>query len=403
MKDKLKIVDGGVAAASGFLACGVTAGIKAKRPDVALLQSLHEAVTAGVFTTNKVQGSHVKLCKEHLASGTAKAVIMNAGNANACNGVKGDEDALQMAEVTAESLGIAVDDVLVCSTGTIGVPMPMEKVLKGIHSAVEELSETGGAAAAGAIMTTDTIDKQFAVELEIDNKVVRVGGMAKGAGMIEPNMATMLAFVTTDASVDSEAVKDCLTSAVEKSFNRISVDGDQSCNDTVLLMANGVAGNSPLNQDHPAWALFCSAVDRVCKELAMEIVKDGEGATKFVTVTVKGACTTDDARCAARAVANSLLVKTSWYGGDPNWGRAIDAVGYSGAEMVPQDVDISYDDVQAVKEGQASGQPLKDLEAVLAKDSFSVIIDLNIGDETDTVYTCDCSEAYVRINSEYMT
>ena len=403
MKDNFTNIDGGITAASGFLASGVSAGIKAKRPDMALLQSTQEAAVGGVFTTNKVQGSHVKLCRNHLVSGTTKAVIMNAGNANACNGDQGDEDAVKMAELTGEGLGVKTEDVLVCSTGTIGIPMPMDKIASGILATVEQLSETGGDAAAGAIMTTDTVDKQYAVELEIDGKVVKVGGMAKGAGMIEPNMATMLAFITTDALVDAESLQDCLSSAVTKSFNRISVDGDQSCNDTVLLIANGVAGNSILNEDHPEWGIFCSAVDKVSKELAMMIVKDGEGATKFVTVIVEGACTIDDAKCAARTVANSLLVKTSWYGGDPNWGRVIDAVGYSGAEMVPQYVTISYDDVLAVEKGQSAGRPIKDLEAVLAKDSFSIVIDLNIGDETDTVYTCDCSEAYVRINSEYMT
>ena len=249
-----------------------------------------------------------------------------------------------------------------------------------------------------------TLDGQVAVEFEIDDRPVRIGGMTKGSGMIEPNMATMLAFLTTDAAVDPDALQDCLGCAVEQSFNRISIDGDQSCNDTVLCMANGMAGNTILNKQHSEWPLFVRAVNEVAMRLAFKLVEDGEGATKFVTVTVEGAFSIEDARKATRAIANSLLVKTSWYGADPNWGRVIDAVGYSGAELREDLIEIMYDNVCAVTKGQgASATALKDLEAVLAKPAFCVKVDLNIGDGTDTVYTCDCSEEYVRINSEYMT
>ncbi|MFC1497657.1 bifunctional ornithine acetyltransferase/N-acetylglutamate synthase, partial [Verrucomicrobiota bacterium] len=229
-------------------------------------------------------------------------------------------------------------------------------------------------------------------------------GMAKGAGMIEPNMATMLAFLTSDAAVDPEALQNCLGQAVSQSFNKISVDGDQSTNDTVLFMANGAAGNSVLDENHPNWNSFTEAVNEAAKQLALKIVEDGEGATKFVAVTVSGAVSYDDAQKAVRAIANSMLVKTSWYGEDPNWGRVIDAVGYSGADVREDLVDINYDDVCAVKNGQtAKNTSVKDLEKVLAQKCFTVNVNLNLGEETDTVYTCDCSEEYVRINSEYMT
>jgi glutamate N-acetyltransferase / amino-acid N-acetyltransferase len=402
----IKTIDGGVTAPMGFSASGVHAGIKGKgtKPDIALIVSAKPAAIAATFTTNKVQGAHVKLCKQHLAGRKARAIVVNSGCANACTGPRGLADAEQMARIVAEEIGADDQHIFVCSTGTIGISLPMDKIETGIIMAVKALSGTGGAIAAKAIMTTDTVDKQAAVEFTVDSRTVRVGGMAKGAGMIEPNMATMLAFLTTDAAVEPTALQKCLSTAVAQSFNRVTVDGDQSCNDTVLLMANGAAGNRPLNEKHPDWESFAKAVNDVTRELAIKIARDGEGATKFVTVVVAGAATDVDAKKAIRAVANSLLVKTSWFGGDPNWGRVIDAVGYSGAEMKEELVDISYDDLFAVKGGMANPETsIKDLEKVLAKKSFTLNIDLHLGKGSDTVYTCDCSEEYVRINSEYMT
>ncbi len=400
----LQTIEGGVSAPKGFLASGISAGIKSENLDMALLMSEQVAAVAGTFTTNKVQGAHVGLCRERLAGKKATAVVINSKIANACTGAQGLADAQEMADAVAAALHVDEKTVFVCSTGTIGVPLPMQKIRNGIAIAANELSEDGGDAAAKAIMTTDTVDKQVAVEFEIDGKPVRIGGMAKGAGMIEPNMATMLAFLTTDAAVDPDSLQECLSTAVEQSFNRISVDGDQSCNDTVLCMANAMAGNSVLGREDSGWPIFVSALDEVTRLLAHKLVKDGEGATKFVTVTVRGALSVADAQKATRAIANSLLVKTSWYGADPNWGRVIDAVGYSGAELRADLIDIAYDDVCAARKGQkAEGTALKDLEAVLAKPAFCVTVDLNIGEDTDTVYTCDCSEEYVRINSEYTT
>jgi glutamate N-acetyltransferase/amino-acid N-acetyltransferase len=396
-------IAGGVTAPQGFLAAGVAAGIKASGMDMALLVSAVPAVVAGTFTQNRIQAAPVKLCRERLSGRQARAVIINSGNANACTGEPGMVDAIRMASRTAKRLEADPAQVFVCSTGTIGKPLPMDRVEAGIEAVVAALTEDGGDTAAKAIMTTDTVDKQVAATCEMDGKTVTIGGMAKGAGMIEPNMATMLGFLTTDATVPADALQACLSAAVGSSFNRITVDGDQSTNDTVLMFANGMAGTGLIMPDHPQWSVFCDAVGYVCTTLAKMIVKDGEGATRFVTITVNGAVTRDDAFAAARAVANSLLVKTSWYGGDPNWGRVIDAVGYSGAELTESSIDIRYNDVWAVKGGRAAESSLADLEAVLQEKTFEIVIDLNLGSGTDTVYTCDCSEEYVRINSEYMT
>lgn len=397
-------IDGGVTAARGFSAAGAAGGIKASGPDMALLVSAVPAAIAGTFTQNRIQAAPVKLCKERLAGRQARAVVINSGNANACTGEPGMVDAIQMAALTATRLEADPAQVFVCSTGTIGKSLPMDRITVGIEKAVAALAETGGDAAAKAIMTTDTVDKQVAVTCEIDGKIVTVGGMAKGAGMIEPNMATMLGFITTDAVVPADALQACLSAAVASSFNRITVDGDQSTNDTVLMLANGLAGTGQVMPSHPEWSVFCEAVAHVCRTLALKIVKDGEGATRFVTITVKGAVTRDDALRAARAVANSLLVKTSWTGGDPNWGRVIAAVGYSGAEINEGTLDIRYNDVCAVSGGKAAADTsLVDLEAVLKEKAFEIVIDLNLGDGSDTVYTCDCSEEYVQINSDYMT
>ena len=401
----LQSIPGGITAPAGFRAAGVTAGIKSPKPDLALIVSDRPGVIAGTFTTNRIQGAHVKLCKRRLAtSRAARAIVINAGNANACNGPQGLKDAQRMTEVAAGELGFDAGSVFVCSTGTIGIPMPMDKVVAGIRQAARALSPTGGDAAAHAIMTTDTVDKQVAYELAVDGRAVRVGGMAKGAGMIEPNMATLLGFLTTDAAVRPDALQACLSSAVDGSFNRITVDGDQSCNDTVLLLANGAAGNRPLGPRHPDWTAFREAVREAALALAMKIVRDGEGATKFVTVRVVRAASPADARRATRAVANSLLVKTAWFGGDPNWGRIIDAAGYSGARVVEEKTDIKFDGLWAVRGGRrADGVSLKDLEAIYAQPSFTVEIDLHLGKASDTVFTCDCSYDYVKINAEYMT
>ena len=398
-------IEGGVTAARGFRACGVAAGIKyPNRKDVALLVADAPAAVAALYTTNKVEAAPVQIDRERTRLGHAQAVIVNSGCANACTGETGLKNAREMARVTAEALGIAEELVLVCSTGVIGVNLPMDRIEAGAKKAAGSLSREGSHDAACAIMTTDTVDKQVAVELDIDGKTVCIGGMCKGSGMIEPNMATMLGFLTTDAAVHPKALDLALREAVEVSFNRVVVDGDRSTNDTVILMASGVAGNQMLTPYHPQWQYFVDALTTVCLELGKKMVLDGEGATKFVTVLVKGARTVEDAQKAARAVSKSALVKTSWFGIDPNWGRVIAAVGYSGAEVDDQKAQIYYGDICAYDQGRVADKALlKAMQDVMRKRAFDVTVNLNLGVGEDTVYTCDFSYDYVKINAEYTT
>lgn len=408
MQSAFSIIEGGgVTSPKGYRASALLAGIKPsrKRDDMALIVSERPAAAAGLFTTNRIVAAPVRLCQRHLSDGaTARAIIINAGNANACTGAQGMADAEKTASILAENLKIPREQVLVCSTGTIGIPLPMEKIETAIPKLVATVRQDAGVLVANAIMTTDTVPKHCAVSLDIDGRNVTIGGMAKGAGMIEPHMATMLAFVTTDASIDPLSLRLALKTAVDNSFNRITIDGDQSTNDTILCIANGVAGNRTLSPDHPQWNSFCTALSHIAQDLAFRIVRDGEGATKFVAVTVQGALSDDDAEKAARTISRSLLVKTSWFGGDPNWGRVMDAVGYSGAEVQENHVEIRYNNLVAVSQGRAaSGTALRDLEHILKLKEFTLIVDLHLGSCSCTIYTCDCSEAYVRINSEYMT
>jgi len=406
MKTDQKFIIGGVTTPAGYKAATVRAGIKEsrKRDDLTLLVSDIPATVAGTFTSNRVKAAPVKLCERHLIWGQAQAVIVNAGCANACTGDQGIQDADKMAGLTAQALGIGKNLVFVCSTGTIGIPLPMPRIENALPELVKLLSRTGGSAAAEAILTTDLVKKEVAVTVTIDGKPVTIGGIAKGSGMIAPNMATMLAFITTDAAVDQRSLQECLRHAVDQSFNRIIVDGDESTNDTVLMLANGAAGTAILQKKHPDWRKFCHAVEAVTRDLALKIVKDGEGATKFVTVRVTNAASRNDARAVARAIAQSPLVKTAWNGGDPNWGRILAAIGYSGARIEENRVDITFDNVLAVKDGKAAdGSSLKDLEQVYARKEFSVHVHLNSGKAEYTVYTCDLSKEYVAINAEYMT
>lgn len=398
-------VEGGVTAALGFRACGVDAGIKYQnRKDMALLVADAPAAVAALYTTNKVAAAPVQIDRERTRAGQAQAVIVNSGCANACTGEAGLMNAREMARVTAEALGIAEELVLVCSTGVIGVNLPMDRIAAGAKKAAGSLSRAGGYDAACAIMTTDTVDKQTAVELEIDGKTVFIGGMCKGSGMIEPNMATMLGFLTTDVAIHPKALDQALREAVEVSFNRVVVDGDMSTNDTVILMASGAAGNQMLTPYHPQWQYFVDALTTVCLELGKKMVLDGEGATKFVTVRVKGARTAEDAKMAARAISKSALVKTSWFGLDPNWGRVIAAVGYSGAEVDDQKARISYGEICAYDRGRVADKALlKAMQDVMRHRAFDVTVDLGLGDGEDTIYTCDFSYDYVKINAEYTT
>ncbi len=381
-------ITGSVTAARGFRAAGLAAGIKKSgKKDMALIVSDVPATVAGVFTRNQVKAAPVKLDMLHVKSGKARAIVANSGNANACTGKVGYIHAQAMAAAVARRLEAPTEQVLVCSTGRIGVMLPIVKIEAGIKKLLRHLSRDGAHDAALGVMTSDTFAKECAVRVG----KFHVGGIAKGAGMIHPNMATMLSFITTDAAVPRAALQRALRQAVSQSFNKISIDGDMSTNDTVLCLANGVAGKVPMPD-------FQAALNYVCLELAKMIVQDGEGVTKFVTVEVHGAKSDRDAEFAARAVCNSALVKTSWCGGDPNWGRLMDAIGYSRCKVVEEQVDIAYNGLAAVKVGQPTRTPLAKLKKIVKSPTFTIRIDLHLGHGRCTMHTCDLTENYVTFN-----
>lgn len=404
---KVKIVKGGVVSAKGFRAAGVAAEIKYKgRNDVALIVADRPCAAAAVFTTNKVAAAPVVYDREIIKGGRIQAILANSGCANACTGENGYKDAELSALATAGELGIDSALVLVASTGVIGRRLPIERLLAGMKAAKAELGRTAahGLAAEKAVMTTDTRPKEACAKVVIGGKTVTVGGMAKGSGMIEPNMATMLGFITTDAAISPAMLRRSLLLAIEKSFNRVVVDGDESTNDSVFLMASGEAGNETITRSGEDFRAFTDALCAVCISLARQMATDGEGATKFVTVTVRGAKTQRDADRAARAVAKSPLAKTSWFGRDPNWGRVLAAVGYSGAEVEDMKTEVFYGKEWAFRCGQvADEEQLKRLGKVLAADSFEVIVDLHLGKFESCIYTCDFSLDYVHINADYTT
>ncbi len=401
------IRNGGVCSAKGFRAASAAGAIKYKgRDDVALIVADMPCSAAAVFTTNAVAAAPVVYDREIAKSGRAQAILANSGCANACTGERGLKDAKLSALVTAGELGIDPQSVFVASTGVIGRSLPVDRLLDGMRKAKAALARTSKAAnaAARAIMTTDTKSKEAAVSFLIGGKKAVVGGMAKGSGMIEPNMATMLGFITTDAAVSPAMLSRALRIAVAKSFNRVVVDGDESTNDSLFLLASGAAGNEPITKGGADFRAFTQALCTVCVSLAKQMAADGEGATKFVTVIVKGARNEADAARAARAVAKSPLAKTSWFGRDPNWGRVLAAVGYSGADVVDMKTEVFYDGVWAFRRGETAGEKqLALLEKVLEKDAFEVIVDLHLGKGESSVYTCDFSLDYVHINADYTT
>jgi glutamate N-acetyltransferase/amino-acid N-acetyltransferase len=439
MKAQFKEVPGSINAPNGFLAGGVFCDIKklgtgkgsdkGQKRDLALIVSEVPATVAGMFTTNQVCAAPVKVCLERVKKGMAQAVVVNSGNANACTGKQGLNDAREMTALLSKRLHMPVEHVLVGSTGRIGVTMPMENVKRGIWEAANFLGNSKAHAdhAAEAIMTSDTRPKQIAVEFKLGGKTVRIGGICKGAGMIQPGMsatgirppalvralhATMLCFITTDAAVDAKTLQVALQAAVAQSFNRITVDGDMSTNDTVLVLANGLAGNLPLvavplsgmSSRLRDLKIFQSALNHVCLELAKMIVRDGEGVHRVVTVRVQGAKTIQDADAAVRAVANSALVKTSWHGGDPNWGRIMGALGYSSARIAEGKVDIGYSApgsrkiLWSLKRGQPTKATFRQLCAAVAPKEFDLHIHLHLGKADAVVYAADLTEAYVDFN-----
>src|SRR3984957_3464141 len=432
MKMQFKEINGSIIAPMGFMASGVFCDIKklgtgkgsnkGLKRDLALIVSETPATVAGMFTTNQVCAAPVKICVEHMKRRTAQVVVVNSGNANACTGKQGMADAQEMVSITERTLNFPKGSALVGSTGRIGVTMPMDNVRAGVIEAgtlVGSVVENADHAAE-AIMTSDSRSKQIAIEFLLGGKKVRIGGICKGAGMIQPGMsptgarpatlpngglhATMLCFITTDAMIDAKVLQAALNEAVANSFNRITVDGDMSTNDTVLVLANGLAGNKKFKVQSSEFKVFSAALNHIALELAQKIVRDGEGVHRVVTGRVNGAKTIQDADAVARAVANSALVKTSWHGGDPNWGRIIDAIGYSPATVVEEKIDIGYSApgsrkiLWSLKRGQPTTATFKALCAAVEPKEFDLHIQLNLGRSGAVMYAADLTEEYVDFN-----
>ena len=385
----------------GFEAAGIAAGLKKKsKKDLGLIFSKVPANVAGVFTRNRVKAAPVILDRERIKSGVCQAIIVNSGNANCCTGEQGIRDAEAMASLSASELGISEDLVLVASTGVIGEPLPIEKIKTAIPDLVESLRPDGISDLAKSIMTTDTVPKMVSGQGVVEGKSFIVNGVAKGAGMIRPDLATMLCFVFTDVNAASDVLKEALVPAIDRSFNRITIDGDTSTNDTVLMMANGMSGAVIETPSHKE--IFQKVIDRIFLDLAKQVVRDGEGVTKLVEIIVRGAVSDSDARKVADTVAHSPLVKTAFFGEDANWGRIIGAVGRAGVDVDPDRIDLYFDDVQMVKAGMGCGKGVEvEATKVLKKSEFTVAVHLNMGQGFGSMITCDFSVDYVKINADY--
>lgn len=404
----MKQVSGGVCAAKGFSASGVHCGIRKNKSkkDLALITSAVRAAAAAVYTQNLVKGAPLLVTRENLTDGMAQAIICNSGNANTCN-AGGVEVAQQMCTLLAQETGLAAQDVVVASTGVIGQPLDLTPIAKGIPPLAKALATDGANAASEAIQTTDTIQKQVAVEFELGGKACHIGGMAKGSGMIHPNMATMLCFVTSDVAISPALLQQALSQDVQSSFNMVSVDGDTSTNDMVCILANGLAGNEPITTQSPAYDLFCQALHTVTVDLCRKIAKDGEGASRLLQCTVTGASDAQQAKTVAKAVITSSLLKAAMFGADANWGRVLCAVGYSGAQVDVEKVDVQFASAAgsiAVCKGGA-GVPFSEKTAkhILKQDEIDILISLGDGPEQATAWGCDLTYDYVKINGDYRT
>ena len=394
------IAGGTITSPNGFLAGATRAGLKTKGGlDLGILYSEVPCVAAAVFTTNRIRAAPVLWCQQHIADGRAQAIVVNAGCANACTGERGLEDAAAMANLAANRLGIAPQDVLAASTGVIGIRLPLASIKVALNKI--ELSPNGGHSLAKAIMTTDTITKEVAVRSDSSGFII--GGIAKGSGMIHPQLGSLLCFLATDARVDSEFLAAALRNAVDISFNMVSIDGDTSPNDTVLLMANGLAGNAVIRQNTTQAAVFQKTLNHACIHLAKEITRDGEGASKLIEVTVSGAANIADARSAARTIVSSPLVKAAIHGNDPNWGRIIAAAGRSSAGLVESRLSLYIGGICLIKEGNPLTFDKNSIVGILKDSEVSIDLDLNLGQATATAWGCDLSEEYVTINSQCTT
>jgi len=411
----MKEVAGGVCAPKGFSAGGIRCGIKAgsQKKDLAVIFSQKVCDAAAMFTTNKVKAASVQVSRENIADGKLRAIIANSGNANACTGQEGTAAAKRMARLAADTLGISANEVAVASTGVIGVPLPIDVIEKNINAIKTNLrsDEQGNADALEAIMTTDARKKEIAVETEVGGETIRIGAMTKGSGMIHPNMATMLTFITTDAAVEKPALDSALRLAVKRSFNRLTVDGDTSTNDMVVIMANGEAGNAPVNSSNRCphcaadYNAFYAALEYVCVALARKMARDGEGATKLVTVTVTNAADENTAETLAKSVASSSLVKAACFGADANWGRVLCALGYAGVDFSPEKTDVSFKsgagEIEVCKNGQSVNFSEEKAKEILSEEEIEIIVNLRDGDEKVSVWGCDLTYDYVKINGDY--
>jgi glutamate N-acetyltransferase/amino-acid N-acetyltransferase len=405
MAGAIEPLEGGtVTSVQGFLAGATYAGLKTyaeDKLDLSLLLSEAPCVAAGVFTTSTIKSPSVTVTQEHLDRGPVRGVVVNAGIANTCVGEQGYKDAKEMTALAAGQLAVRPEEMLVCSTGIIGVELPMSLIRTGMHDI--ELSRDGGPQMARAMMTTDTRPKEVAVTFEVDGRPVRMGGVSKGTGMIHPNMATMLAFITTDAAVDRNFLQTTLREVADASFNMLTVDGDTSTNDTLLVLANGLAANQPVTAGSPDAATFKEALLEVCVHLTREMARDGEGATRLIVVEVTGAKDTPDARKAARTIASSSLVKSAVYGADPNWGRVLAALGRSGGAAVEEKIDLYINGVCIMQEGKSIPFHRDAVVVLMRGPEVTFRLHLNLGDGQATAWGCDLTEQYVIINSAYTT
>lgn len=400
----VKLANGSIVTPKGFKATGVHAGVRKTRKDLGAILCEVPASCAAVYTRNQFQAAPIVVTKDSIAThGKLQAVVVNSGNANACTGEQGEQDAFEMRTLTAQQFGLEEHLVAVASTGVIGEMLPMEKIRGGIMQLSPTENEQDASGFYEAILTTDLVVKKTCYQTMIDGKCVTVAGAAKGSGMIHPNMATMLGFLTTDANIDSEVLQQALRTVTDRTFNQITVDGETSTNDMVVVMASGLAENEPLHPGHPDWDKFFQAFKSASEDLAKAIAKDGEGATKLIEVNVHGATSEDDARMAAKKIVGSSLVKTAVYGEDANWGRIIGALGHSEAPVNPRTVDISIGDIVVLK--QSEPQPFSEEEAkrYLQQDTIVIDVNLNIGDFSGTAWGCDLSYDYVKINASYRT
>lgn len=403
----IKYIDGGVTAPKGFLASGIHCGLKKSnlKKDLALIYSEVPAVASGMYTKNKVKGAPIYITKGHLTDKKAQAIIINSGNANTCNGDDGLNKAEKMASLQAKALNLKTDDVLVASTGVIGVPLNIDAIQSGIPSLTENLSKDGSNDASLAIMTTDTFQKQLALEFYIEDKKVTIGSIAKGSGMIEPNMGTMLSFITTDISISPELLDEALKSSVTVTYNRVSVDGDTSTNDMILILANGLAENPTIKEKDENYYVFLEVLTDLNTLMAKNIAKDGEGATKLLECQIIGAKTEEDAVVLGKSVINSSLVKTAMFGSDANWGRILCALGYTNIDFIPEKVDVSFESSAGSIKVCESGNPLpfdEDIaKKILSENEIVIKVNLFLGESSAYVWGCDLSYEYVKINGDY--